>query len=287
MLETDKIFAMDCLELMGQLPENVIDLTVTSPPYNVGIDYENHIDNMSEDDYFAFIQSVSDELYRISKVGGRACINIPFIGNSKFKAKSEKLIFYPNMYMPIFEKSGWIIRDFVVWVKSSEAENPNNFCGNSTQWGSWLSPSCPYMRCFAEVILVFHKINKRLDHKGISDLTKDEFMEYTKNVWYFKTANNTKDHPAQFPIELPKRCIKLYSYQSDLVFDPFMGLGNTALACVETNRHYLGCDISQEYANTAISRIRDLIQDRYVNYSRMNAEACSCTPRQFHINHRD
>ncbi len=252
----------NCLDVMKDIPDKSIDLTVTSPPYNVGIDYKNHNDNMSEDDYFSFMQSVSDELYRITKIGGRACINIPFIGNSTFKAKSEKLIFYPNMYMPIFEKSGWIIRDFVVWVKSSEAENPNNFCGNSTQWGSWLSPSCPYMRCFAEVILIFHKINKRLGHKGISDLTKDEFMEYTKNVWYFKTANNIKDHPAQFPIELPKRCIKLYSYIDDLVFDPFTGVGNTPLTCIENNRHYLGCDISQEYIDIANKRVAVAIYAR-------------------------
>jgi site-specific DNA-methyltransferase (adenine-specific) len=261
----DTIIQDDCLDAMKDIPDKSIDLTVTSPPYNVGIDYKSHNDNMSEDDYFAFMQSVSDGLYRITKIGGRACINIPFIGNSTFKAKSEKLIFYPNMYMPIFEKSGWIIRDFVVWVKSSEAEKPNNFCGNSTQWGSWLSPSCPYMRCFAEVILVFHKIDKRLDHKGESDLTKDEFMEYTKNVWYFRTSTDKNLHPAPYPVELPKRCIKLYCYKSDLVFDPFIGIGNTALACIETNRHYLGCDISQEYINIAKRRIRDLIQERYMS----------------------
>ena len=255
MLEIDKIYCADCLELMKNIEDNTIDLTVTSPPYNVGIDYETHDDNMSEDDYFGFIQSVSDELYRITKIGGRTCINIPFIGNSVFKAKSEKLIFYPNLYMPIFEKSGWAVRDFVVWVKSGEAENPNDFCGNSTQWGSWLSPSCPYMRCFAEVILIFHKIDKKLNHKGESDLTKDEFMEYTKNVWYFRTATDKKIHPAQFPIELPKRCIKLYSYIGDLIFDPFAGVGTTLLASNILKRHFLGCDISQEYVNIANKRI--------------------------------
>ncbi len=251
LVKLDNIYNVDCIDFMQTLPDNFLDLTVTSPPYNVGIDYDNHDDAMSEEDYFAFIQTVSDELYRVTKVGGRICINIPFIGNSSFKAKSEKLIFYPNLYMPILEKSGWTIRDFVVWVKSGEAENPNDFCGNSTQWGSWLSPSCPYMRCFAEVILVFHKEDKKLGHTGISDLTKDEFMELTKNVWYFRTATDKKKHPAQFPIELPRRCIKLYSYVDDLVFDPFMGIGNTAMACIETKRHYLGCDISKDYVDEA------------------------------------
>lgn len=256
MLEIDKIYCADCLDVMKDIEDGSIDLIVTSPPYNVGIDYANHKDNMSEDDYFSFIQLVSDELYRITKIGGRVCINIPFIGNSIFKTKSEKLIFYPNLYMPIFEKSGWTIRDFVVWVKTNEAENPSSFCGNSTQWGSWLSPSCPYMRCFAEVILVFHKIDKRLDHKGESDLTKDDFMEYTKNVWYFP-AENKREHPAQYPLELPKRCIKLYSYIDDLVFDPFAGVGTTLLASKILDRHYLGCDISQEYVNIANKRIED------------------------------
>jgi DNA modification methylase len=253
-IEIDTIVQGNCLDVMKGIEDNSVDLTVTSPPYNVGIEYDNHNDSMNEDDYFDFIQSVSDELYRITKIGGRSCINIPFIGNSIFKAKSEKLIFYPSLYMPIFEKSGWVIRDFVVWVKTNEAENPSNFCGNSTQWGSWLSPSCPYMRCFAEVILVFHKIDKRLDHKGESDLTKDEFMEYTKNVWYFP-AENKREHPAQFPLELPKRCIKLYSYIDDLIFDPFTGAGTTLLASKILKRHYLGCDISQTYCDIANQRI--------------------------------
>jgi len=235
MIEVDKIYNMDCVQFMKTLPDNFLDLTVTSPPYNVGIGYDNHNDSMAESDYFDFIQKASNELWRITKIGGRACINIPFIGNSLFKAKSEGLIFYPSLYMPIFSKAGWLIRDFVVWVKSGEAENPNDFCGNSTQWGSWLSPSCPYMRCFAEVILIFHKIDKRLTHKGESDLTKTEFMEYTKNVWYFRTTTDKNKHPAQFPVELPRRCIKLYSYIGDLVFDPFMGVGNTAKACGKLN----------------------------------------------------
>lgn len=250
---------MDCLEFMGLLPDNFVNLTVTSPPYNVGIEYDNHDDTMNEADYFNFIQNVSDELYRVTKVGGRICLNIPFMGNSLFGKSQKQLMFYPNLYVPIFEKSDWIIREFIVWVKSGEAENPNDFCGNSTKWGSWLSPACPYMRTFSEVILIFHKINKSLNHKGESDLTKQEFMEYTKNVWYFRTATDKNKHPAQFPVELPRRCIKLYSYIGDLIFDPFMGAGNTAKACVETKRHFIGCDISEKYTYMATEESRQLL----------------------------
>ncbi len=261
----NKIIKGDALDGLKGLPDECVDLTVTSPPYNVGKDYgEVYSDSQNASDYFCMIENVMKEIYRVTKTGGRICLNVPFIGNSYFLQKSARLQFYPLPYIKIIEKTGWIFRDFVVWIKTREPEDSNNFCGNSTQWGSWLSPSCPYLRCFAEVILVFHKKEKRLQHTGETDLIKEEFLEYTKNVWYFP-AETKRDHPAPFPEELPKRCIKLYTYIGDLVLDPFMGSGTTALAALKLNRRFIGFELNPEYVKLAYKRI-----ESYLNQSRLS-----------------
>jgi len=237
------------------MPEGFIDLTVTSPPYNVGKDYgDTHDDRMAVDDYFGFLSEVFEGLLRVTKRGGRLCLNVPFIGNSYFLKKSQHLQFYPLPYIELLQEIGWTFRDFVIWVKTGEPENPNNFSGNSTQWGSWMSPSCPYLRCFAETVLIFHKEDKTLQGKGETGLTKEEFLELSKNVWYFP-AETDRTHPAPFPVELPRRCIKLYSWVGSLVYDPFMGSGTTAIAAIQTGRRYIGSEINPEFVDYANERI--------------------------------
>jgi len=254
-MKLDKIYNEDCLFGMQKLSDNYIDLTITSPPYNVGKDYgREYNDHIDAKDYFLFLRKVFTELFRITAIGGRLCLNVPFIGNSYFLKKSTHLQFYPLPYIEILQNIGWTFRDFVIWVKTREPENPNNFCGNSTGWGSWLSPSSPYLRCFAEAVLIFHKKNKKLQHKGQADITKEEFLTFTKNIWYFP-AETKREHPAPFPIELPKRCIKLYSYINDIILDPFLGWGTTVLAAKELKRRYLGYEINRKYYLIAKRRI--------------------------------
>ena len=163
--------------------------------------------------------------------------------------------------MPLAEKAKWIPRDFVVWVKTSEAGNPNNFCGNSTQWGSWLSPSCPYLRCFAETILIFHKQDKKLQSKGESDIAKDEFLEFTKNVWYFPAENKRLKHSAQFREELPRRCMKLFAYKEGIILDPFLGSGTTAYCAKKLNRKCIGIEIEEKYCEIAAKRCSQMVME--------------------------
>ena len=249
-----KIICGDVLDYLAGIREPFVDLIVTSPPYNVGIKYDSWNDAMPVEEYRSWMGKVVKELLRITKRGGRLCINVPFIGNTWFRAKSTKMQFYPAFYLPLIEEVGWIPRDFFVWIKTRQPENPNSFCGNATSWGSWLSPSCPYARCFAEVILVFHKETKKLQEKGETDLTKSEFLELTKNVWYFP-AEISRQHPAPFPVELPRRLIKLYSYVGATVLDPFCGSGATCVAARMLKRNFVGVDISEKYCKQAFEAV--------------------------------
>lgn len=255
-MKLDVIYNEDCLEGMKRLPDESVDLTITSPPYNVGKNYGNgYNDRIEPKSYFLFLKNVFGEIFRLTKIGGRVCLNVPFIGNSYFSKKSTHLQFYPLPYIEMLQSIEWTFRDFVIWVKTRQPENPNNFCGNSTGWGSWLSPSSPYLRCFAEAILIFHKKNKKLQHKGKTDLSKEEFLTYTKNIWYFP-AESKRRHPAPFPLELPLRCIKLYSYLNDVILDPFLGSGTTALAAEQLGRHYIGFEVNPEYCEMAKRRLQ-------------------------------
>lgn len=247
--------------MLRTLPDEIIDLTVTSPPYNVGKQYDQWNDIQSTADYEKLIRTTIMHLYRITKKGGRLCLNVPLMGNSWFKQKTDGLIFYPSTYMHICESNDWILREFLVWHKCSE-RNIFNIGGDSTAWGSWLSPKSPYCRCFTEVILVYHKETSELQHNGESDLTKLEFMEYTRSSWFFYPENRFLDeHPAPFPEELPKRCIKLYTFIGDVVLDPFCGTGTTCLVASKLNRRYIGIDISQKYCNISKSRLSAVQMD--------------------------
>lgn len=253
---TNRIICGDTRNILSTFPDSCIDLTVTSPPYNVGKDYDNWMDSMSEDEYRELLVIVTKELYRVTKRGGRLCLNVPMVGNSWFKQpKGAGLMFYPFLYNEIAVGAGWIFREFIVWHKVSERDT-SNFAGNSTAWGSWLSPSNPYCRSFSEAILIYHKEIPELQHTGQTDLTKNEFLEYTKSGWFFFPENRfMKDHPAPYPEELPKRCIKLYTYIGDVVLDPFCGTGTTCLVASRLNRKYVGIDISPKYCKITKQRL--------------------------------
>ena len=247
----NQVIEGNCIEVMESMPPNSVDLVVTSPPYNVGIDYDTHDDNMSENEYWKFTTSWINALYRVVKVGGRVCINIPMMGNSPSVAKSAGYLFHLPHYMDII-KSKFALRDCIIWIKSYAEYNENVFCGNNTAWGSWLSPSNPFCRSFSEFIIVLHKDSPQLQHDGISDLTKDEFLKWTKNVWFFPSKPNI-NHPATFPDELPYRCIKLYSYIDDVVLDPMCGSGTTLRVARRLKRRFIGIDVSPSYVDNVES----------------------------------
>jgi site-specific DNA-methyltransferase (adenine-specific) len=228
-------------ESMADLPDSSVHLMVTSPPYNVGKDYD---ENLTLDEYLAFLCRVWSETYRVLVPGGRACINVANLGRKP----------YIPMHLYIARdliNLGFLMRGEIIWDKATSASS-------STAWGSWQSASNPTLRDTHEYILVFSKGNfRRPKMDGREDtITKEQFLEYTKSVWAF-TAESAKKigHPAPFPVELPYRCIQLYTYSNEVVLDPFMGSGQTALAALKADRNFVGYELNGEYLELARKRI--------------------------------
>jgi site-specific DNA-methyltransferase (adenine-specific) len=235
----DAIVCGDCIEVMRQLPESSIDCMITSPPYNVGKEYEHQLEL---DDYLSFTRNYMHETHRVLKVGGRMCINV---------CGTNRRPFIPlHSYISVDAiKIGFLMRGEIVWVKNTH--------GRSTAWGSWRSASNPVLTDTSERILVFSKGDYKKDGRGKKNtITSGEFKDWITGVWYFNTENIKRvKHPAPFPIELPSRLIKLYTFEGDVVMDPFVGSGTTAVAAKSLSRHYIGIDSSKEYCNLAVERL--------------------------------
>lgn len=221
---------------MPTLAEGSIDLIVSSPPYNVGIEYGAHDDNQAWEDYDKFMLGVIQQMYRVLRDGGRVCWNIP-----SFSSRQNLY----ERFLGLFRKAGFQQYAEIIWNKKQ--------ISSRTAWGSFNSPSQPNILPSHEYILVFYKGNKN-HGKGKSDLVKEEFIPWTNGMWEFKPETKS-DHPAPFPIELPYRCVKMFSYPGAVVLDPFMGSGTTALACIKTNRNFLGFEKDPQWLALANSRI--------------------------------
>lgn len=237
----DKIFCKSS-DNMEELPDNSVHLMVTSPPYNVGKEYD---ENLSLQEYRQFLTTVWKEVYRVLVSGGRACVNIANLGRKP----------YIPLHAFIIEdmlELGFLMRGEIIWNKASSSSP-------STAWGSWLSAANPTLRDIHEYILVFSKgsFNRKALSGKISTITKANFLELTKSVWTFPAESARKvGHPAPFPVELPYRLIQLYTFEEEIILDPFMGSGQAAIAAIKANRHFSGYDISEEYVKLAEGRIR-------------------------------
>jgi site-specific DNA-methyltransferase (adenine-specific) len=257
------LYNSSCLDILPLLSDNSIDMVITSPPYNVGISYDTWNDNMTEEDYFIFVNKWISELKRLVKLGGRLGINIPVMGNNSEIKKSDKLVFYLDKYIKSIENNKFNFRECITWIKSNAEFDDNNFSGNNTAWGSFNSPSNPFCRSFSEFILIAHNELPKLQHKGETDIIKEEFMKWTRNVWFMPTDTN-KQHPAVFNEELPKRLMKLYTYIGDTILDPFMGSGTSALVAEKNNRRWIGIECSKKYCQLIKNRV-----ETYTNQLRM------------------
>jgi site-specific DNA-methyltransferase (adenine-specific) len=230
-------------ENMRELPDNSVHLMVTSPPYNVGKEYDQ---NLTLKGYLKFLNKVWKEVYRVLVTGGRVCINVANLGRKPYIPLDTFII--KDML-----NIGFLMRGEILWNKASSASP-------STAWGSWLSAANPTLRDIHEYILVFSKLTykrKKIDNRK-STISKEEFLEYTKSIWTFPAESARKiGHPAPFPVELPYRLIQSYTYEGDVVLDPFMGSGQTAIAAIKTNRHYVGYDVDKEYVKLSEKRIRE------------------------------
>jgi len=220
-----------------------IDLIITSPPYNVGIQYLTHNDEESYKNYLIFSKKWIKKCLTLAKDDGRFCLNIPLDKN-----KGGQQSVYADL-TSIAKKVGWQYHTTIIW-------NEQNI-SRRTAWGSFMSASAPYVIAPIEMIVVFYKkIWKKINKNGRSDITKKEFMEWTNGVWNFSGESKKKiGHPAPFPVELPYRCIKLFSYIQDTILDPFLGSGSTLIACHQTNRKGIGVEIDRNYCELAKKRL--------------------------------
>lgn len=238
----NRFFCRDSRD-MSVIPDNSIHLMVTSPPYNVGKDYD---ENLGLTEYFQLLRDVFSETHRVLVPGGRACINIANVGRKPY-------IPYHKYIIDVMDDIGFLMRGEIIWNKGAGA-------GTSTAWGSFCSASNPVLRDVHEYILVFSKQQFKRDGGGKdSTIRKDDFLEYTKSIWTFLPESAKKaGHPAPFPEELPRRCIELFTFNGEIVLDPFCGIGSTALAAVRSGRRFVCFDNNPTYIERARSRIASL-----------------------------
>jgi site-specific DNA-methyltransferase (adenine-specific) len=217
------------------MPDKSIDVIVTSPPYNCGMEYE---EPMTDQEYSTWIEERVIEMARVLSDSGRIIWNVsPTI--------TPKLIPIGFMNYEILNKH-LSFRDIIVW------DQLNSGC--ETAWGSWKSASSPFFRHKVEWILIFYKGEWRKG-KGVSTIAVDEFMSWTRDMWVMKCAKREFGHPAPFPREFADRAIKVFSFENDIILDPFSGSGTTALVAKNLGRRYIGVDISEEYCDIARKRL--------------------------------
>ncbi len=239
----NRIFAHSSEE-MHELPDACVHLMVTSPPYNAGKEYDK---NLELDDYLAILQRVWTETLRVLVPGGRACINVANLGRKPYIPLHAFII--RDML-----SLGFLMRGEIIWDKAASSSA-------STAWGSWRSASNPTLRDVHEYILVFSKgsFGRPKPAGRKNSITKDGFLQNSKSVWTFPAVSAKRiGHPAPFPQELPQRLIELYTYIGEVVLDPFMGSGQTALAALATGRAYVGYETSRSYVKLAKKRISNL-----------------------------
>jgi site-specific DNA-methyltransferase (adenine-specific) len=241
--EIENKIILGSAENMKEIPNNSVQLMITSPPYNVSKEYD---EDLSLKQYLKLLENSFKETYRVLVNGGRACINVANLGRKPYIPLSDYI-------SKIMSDIGFNMRGEIIWNKAASASP-------STAWGSWMSASNLTLRDIHEYILIFSKGDYKLELKGRKNtILKEQFIEWTKSIWTMNAESARRiGHPAPFPEELPYRLIQLYSYQDDVILDPFMGSGTTAVSALKSGRKYVGYDISQDYIDLANKRIEPL-----------------------------
>jgi len=238
------IYKDDILKF-NSIPKSSVDLIITSPPYNVDIHYNSHTDNLNYDDYLEFTRKWIKKCFDLAKNEGRFLLNIPLDKNKGGQKSVGADI------TKIAKDVGWKYHSTIVW-------NEGNI-SRRTAWGSYMSASAPYVIAPVELILILYKDSwKKTGGSKKNDITKQEFMDWTNGIWTFhgQSKKGAGGHPAAFPVELPRRCIKLFSFIDDVVLDPFVGSGSTLVAAHQNNRKAVGIDIDKDYCDIAIKRLQ-------------------------------
>ena len=228
-------------ESMTQLPDNCVHLVVTSPPYNVGKEYD---EDLTLSEYAALLTRVFSECHRVLVHGGRICINVANVGRKPYIPLNA-------LVSNLMSELEFQMRGEVIWNKGASA-------GVSCAWGSWMSPSNPVLRDVHEYVLIYSKGSFSRQNKKQATIEKEGFLEWTKSIWDIPAESARKvGHPAPFPVELPLRLIELYTYRDEVVLDPFMGAGSTAVASLTSHRNWIGYDIDESYCELTRKRVAD------------------------------
>lgn len=239
----DQIICGDSEEILSRLPENCIDLIITSPPYNFGLEYSSSGDSAHWQAYLDKLYRVFAQGIRVLKYGGRFIVNVQPLFSDYIPLHHLISSFFMNQKM--------IWKGEILWEK-------NNYNCKYTSWGSWKSPSSPYLKYTWEFIEIFCKGTLKKSGKSEdADISDEEFKSWVVAKWSIGPERRMKhfNHPAMFPEELVERCLKLFSFQGDIILDPFNGAGTTTAVAARTNRHFIGLDISSEYCDCARERL--------------------------------
>ena len=267
----NKVINGDTIDVMSEMPEGWVDLVVTSPPYNVGIKYDTHNDEIVMDEYWEWSEKWLTEAYRLLKDDGRIAINIPYEVN--VQARGGRVFFASEIYQ-VMKKVGFKFYGIV----DLEEDSPHR--SKTTAWGSWMSPSAPYIYNPKEcVILAYKKVHiKKVkgepQWKGEPYLTEDgknkvayaeqdkkEFMELVFGQWKYFADTRTLTK-ATFSMDIPEKAIKILSYKNDVVLDPFNGSGTSCVAAVVHDRRWVGIELSSNYCEIAKQRIQSFVDQK-------------------------
>ncbi len=237
----NKIINGDVLIELKKIPSNSVHLAITSPPYNVGKEYDNHNDKMDYQKYLDWLNKVWQETQRVLVPGGRFALNIAPTGIKDFVPIHHD---FTNQ----LRKLGMKFRTEIIWYKQTMLKR--------TAWGSWKSPANPHIVPSWEYVLIFSKNGDRLqgDSKE-ADITAEEFKEFSDGFWKIQPERQRNGHPAPFPEDLIYRLIKFYSYKGNVILDMFGGTGTVAVVSHKTDRNSIHIDISNEYCKTAKERL--------------------------------
>lgn len=242
-----------------EVKKPLVDLIVTSPPYNLDIQYNSNDDKLEYREYLAFTRDWLAKCFEVSNSGARLCLNIPLDKN-----KGGMQSIYAD-FVQVAREVGWQYFTTIVW-------NEGNI-SRRTAWGSWLSASAPYVIAPVEMIVILFKDQWKKTYKGKSNIERDEFMNWTNGLWTFNGESKKRiGHPAPFPFELPDRCIKLFSYEGDVVMDPFLGSGTTLMASWKNRRVGIGIELDLGYCELARKRLEKFAKDSASESNGVNPE---------------